>query len=198
MTEYDERELIERIGALGRAGKTAFAAACAERLLPLYRRYVDAAGVGAPEELAGIVEQVWEVLRGADHDLTDARQVAVDLVPDDDAPGEWVLEGAYAQNAAAAVAYAVGAWLSDDAQQAVWAARQVFDAAEYAARPPARGLVIREAGADDPTLSSAVVQAAVRTIGDDLSEIERFGTCRLNDLRQRLRRESAEWLALFP
>lgn len=40
----------------------------------------------------------------------------------------------YAQNAAAAVACAVRTWMTDEPQEAVWGARQVYEAADYAAQ----------------------------------------------------------------
>lgn len=45
----------------------------------------------------------------------------------------------YAQNAAAALAYAIRTWLSDDAHEAAWAARQVYEAAEYSFSQPDMG-----------------------------------------------------------
>lgn len=39
MVEYDESGIARVAGALGRDARTAFAAACAERLWPLVERY---------------------------------------------------------------------------------------------------------------------------------------------------------------
>lgn len=197
MMSYDEGALVQRLAALSQAEKTAFAAVCAERLMPAYSRYVAAGGEGDLTVLTRIVERVWNVVAGAQDDLSDAQVTADSMIPDDDAPG-WVPERAYGQNGAAAVAYAVDAWLTDDPQEAAWAARQVFDAAEYAAREPSQGLEISEPGVEEPSLASPVVQIALATIESDLSEIERSGTSDLEALRQRAQGEAVDWVALFP
>lgn len=98
---------------------------------------------------------------GIDADVESAREVAEALVPFED--DDWVLESGYAQNGIAAIAYAVRAWLSDDPQEAVWAARQVYEAADYGAQQsqPA-ALRVYSAGVEEQLAHAPVVQAAVR------------------------------------
>jgi hypothetical protein len=55
------------------------------------------------------------------------------LVPHDD-DDSWSELSPLAQNAAAAVTYALRAWLSADAQDGVWAARQVYELADFIAQ----------------------------------------------------------------
>jgi hypothetical protein len=45
------------------AHRIAFAAALAERLLPLYRTFAAATGKGRPEILTGVLEAVWQVAK---------------------------------------------------------------------------------------------------------------------------------------
>lgn len=128
---YDETAIRGR-SLLSRKQKTAFAAACAQRLLPLFERYVAAVGDEGARELAGVVNSIWRAVAGDCVDLAPAQATAEALVPSDD--GEWFYEMAYGQNGAASAAYAVRRWLTDDPQETAWAARQVYEAADYAAQ----------------------------------------------------------------
>jgi hypothetical protein len=89
--------------------------------------------------------------------------------PDDDA---WSTDPAYAQNAAASVAYAVGVWQSNDPGDAEVAARQVYGAANFGAWalspiigsvPPVTAQFIER---------QQVVQIALQGIESDLSAAE--------------------------
>lgn len=132
MATFDEAEIKNRLSRLDRARKTAFAAACAERLWPLFPRCAEATGEGDVAVLRSVLDDAWRAAAGDDvGDLSAAQITAEDMVPVDD--GEWIFEMGYGQNAAAAVAYAVRSWLTDDPQQAAWAACQVHEAADYAA-----------------------------------------------------------------
>lgn len=106
MHTFDEPEIVARSAALDRTQKSAFAAACAERLMPLFSRY--AASIQSVDEnaLRLIVDQVWRAVAGvAVEDLGKYQSFAEDLVPDEDE--QWLADTAYAQNAAASAAYAV-------------------------------------------------------------------------------------------
>ena len=128
---YDEQALVDRLTALDRRSKTAFAASCAQSLLPLFERYAKSAGV--PElgaRLGAIVAAAWAAASGVEADVRGHQDEAEAMVPSD---GDgWTLETGYGQNAAAAAAYAIRTWLTDDAQEAAWAARQVYELADYA------------------------------------------------------------------
>lgn len=107
--------------------RAAFAAACAERLLAAYRWFHERTGQGDPDALEDALEALWtDLIGGRSTDLELQQRVAEGLVPSED--DSWMPESAFAQHAAAAVAYAIGSRLRDDAEQAAWAARQVYDA----------------------------------------------------------------------
>lgn len=188
--------MIERLKMLNRSSKTAFAAACAQRLLPLYRRYY---GDGAPteiEKLAGILNCVWEAAKGNDVTLDGLADEAENLVAIDD---ERHSDPALAQSAAACVAYAASVWHSDDPVDAELAARQVYEAADFAAWAlfPIEGAV--PPGIDKFIERQRVVQAALKGIESDLSSAE-VGTVSRgwDELRLRASSEGEAWCQTLP
>lgn len=170
---YDERELVKRLSRLDRQSKTAFAASCAQRLLPMFDRYAKAAGT--PElssRLAMIVDSAWEVASGAStrSDLSALQAEAEAMVPTD--KDGWTREMGYGQNAAAATAYAVRAWLTDDPQEAAWAARQVYELADYAVLQRDPNLDLNAPDAEARVLLSDLVQDALGTLDQALAAAE--------------------------
>lgn len=132
MLEYDEMLLMQHLEPLDRHAKTAFAAACAERMLPLSDRCVRQVGDSLREQrLATIVVAAWQAASGNDVDATALEAEAEALVPDEDDEG-WTASAGYAGNAAAAACYALRTWLTNDPQQAAWAAQKIFEAADLA------------------------------------------------------------------
>lgn len=170
MLTYDEASIVRRLSRLDRAQKTAFAAACAQRLLPLFQRYADVAPSADGAAVGSVVSLVWEVLRGAPVDLQPQQQLAEAQVPMED--DSWVLETGYAQNSAACAAYAVRTWLSDNAQEAGWAARQAYEVADYAAQQLLDGLDLNAPDAESKLLGHELVQAALDAIEQDLRLVE--------------------------
>ncbi len=118
------------------------------------------------------------------------------MVPVDE--GEWILETGYGQNAAAAVAYAVRTWLTEDPQEGVWAARQVYEAADYGAQRSLPGLDLNAAGAEETLFQSRIVQAAVTGLAEDLDAVEAPAGDEWVGLRDRARREGALWARTLP
>lgn len=132
---YDEDALTERLSRLDKSAKTAFAAACAESLIPLQRRYWSRTGAsGDAARLRDILDAAWDVASNGGTDVRLLESEAISFGPPDDE--EWFFDMGYAQNGAAAVAYAIRTSLTDDAQNAVRAARQVREAAEYSFNQP--------------------------------------------------------------
>jgi hypothetical protein len=194
---YDEVELVRRLTAVGRGEKTAFAAACAERLWPLFDRYARNTGRDSLS-LAQALADVWRVAAGeSDEDLVRQEQVADELVPDEE-DESWVWESGYAQNAAASVAYAATTWMTNDPQQAVWAGRQLHEAADYAAQQATTELDLNAPDALQELSESPIVQAALEAIDADLVLVEREGLKALDALRERASREGNEWAARMP
>lgn len=130
---YDEGRTRQLVEAMSAAHRVAFAAACAEQLFPLYRWFAVRTGQGQPSVLRSSLDLVWSLDApgaGSRGRVEEARRRSEELVPHDE-DEDWSLTSPLAQNAAACVSYALRAWLSEDPQEAVWAARQLVEAADY-------------------------------------------------------------------
>src|SRR5262245_55148515 len=133
MLRHDEAALVCHLGRLGNDSRVAFAAACAERLLPAYNEFCRRAGRGSRDALAGILEKVWLHLLGNKMSTAQIRAEldrSMSFIPgEDDEP--WVDEQPYADDAASAVAYALRALETGEPREAAWAARRAYDAADH-------------------------------------------------------------------
>ncbi|UKA56922.1 DUF416 family protein [Arthrobacter sp. FW306-2-2C-D06B] len=196
MLEYNEMLLMLHLEPLDRLAKTAFAAACAERMVPLSNRYARQTGDSLREQrLTAIVSAAWQAAAGGDVDATLLEAEAEAMVPDEDDEG-WTAGRSYAGNAAAAAGYAIRTWRTNDPQHAAWAARQIFDAADLAyfqANPGGSFLTEAEQNA---SLESTVVQSAISAIHRDLEAVKNAWP--LSELRQRAQQEGQEWAATVP
>ena len=197
MTAYDEAQLGLRLGSLDRTQRTAFAAACAERLWPLVDRYSRVTGKGDVQALRSALDGAWHAANGvAVSDLARMQERVEGMVPVDD--GEWVFEMGYGQNAIAAIAYAIRAWLTNDPQEAVWGARQVYEAADIAAQQASPGLPLNEPGTEDSLAEATVVQVALAGLAEDLTAVTSPALGRWENLRMRARCEGAAWARTLP
>ncbi|GAA3520803.1 hypothetical protein GCM10022234_15740 [Aeromicrobium panaciterrae] len=194
MYGYDEGVLHARLGQLDRTQKTVFAAACAQRAEPLFRRFVETSGLGDVDILHSVLENVWTVAAGDPLDLHEDQRRAEDQVPIED--DSWIIESGYGQNAAACTAYAVRTWLTDDPQEAVWAARQIYEVADYAAQNADASIDLNDLAVESRLLATAIVQSALRGIDDDLGRAE--SDLDILALRDIAMREGLEWSLSFP
>lgn len=129
---YDEAAMKARLDTLRRDQQVLFACACAERLFPLYGWFASKTGQGDEAGLREALDLAWGVqpTLEAGEEVDIRRQAVEELVPHDD-DADWSVWSPLAQNAAAAVAYALRTWMSGDAQNSMWAARQLYEAADY-------------------------------------------------------------------
>lgn len=127
---YDENELAKKLSVLTPRARASFACACAERLMSAYRWFCLSTGsdnyglvrealniawtANAPEQIAELGSLRKRVMGAAPH-AGDSRVF----------PG-----AAVAQNAVAGVCYAMEVCLTGDVQASVWAARQLYEAAD--------------------------------------------------------------------
>jgi uncharacterized protein YjaG (DUF416 family) len=130
---YDEEHIIAELATWPRDRRVAFACAAVERLIAVYEWFTAVADQGDPAALRSALDLAWSI--AASHSapttaIDEARDVAESLVPDDQ-DDNWTILSPLAQNAAAGVAYALRAWLVDDPREAMWAARQLHEAADY-------------------------------------------------------------------
>lgn len=197
MLDYDEAALLARVDKLDRKSRIGFAAACAERLWPLLAVYQDAAG--RPQEefsaLRAVLDSVWAVAAGAEPagHLDEDEALVESLVPSDD-DEDWVFESAYGQNGLAALAYAARTVLTDDSQEAVWAAQQLYEATDVAAQQVVATSGLTRAESERALLEHPAVQWALRSIDGDLS---RSAFTVAAELRSRAASEAPELLALI-
>src|SRR5882724_3878028 len=130
--EFDEMELSERLEQLPRPLRAAFAAACAERLLPAYDRFSTQTKTGDALTLEQILRRLWIDLSGeamSDEEVERQIQACMELIPKED-DGPWVPEQAAAEDAAAALAYALRCRQNGLAKEAAWAARRAYEAVD--------------------------------------------------------------------
>lgn len=124
---FDESALDDRLSKLPNAKRAAFAATCVERLAPAYRQYSRSSGAANQDRFDSIVTDLWAFIERrllGDNNLPDADLIYGELSPQGDLDG---LLG-YADDAVAALAFAVRTTRNGMAQDAVWAARRVYEA----------------------------------------------------------------------
>lgn len=189
---YQEDELVARLATLDRSAKTAFAALCAEWLFPVYAKYADVHRVTEAARLRSLLEGAWAASAGVPIDGIRMSDQAESLVPGEDEESSGVLQTVVAQNAAAAVAYALRAWTTDDPQEAAWAARQVYEAADanfWSTSPELEFTPATEMQA----LSSLVVRDSLEVIERSLVAAE-SGPSAWTGLRPVISSEARAWV----
>lgn len=176
MLDFDEAKLRDKIETLSKRLRPAFAAACAQRLQPSYRRFVERSGRGDIEKVGGILERVWTDLSGnpiSRNEIDLKLDECMDLIPRED-DGPWLPGQAAAEDAVTALAYTLRCRQNGSAQEAAWAARHSSEAID-------RFVIDRE----DIDLNKAGEQA--RILADPLVQMELLRQRR--DLEDLLRRK---------
>jgi uncharacterized protein YjaG (DUF416 family) len=164
---YNEADLIRALGRIPVPLRVAFAAACAERLFPAYGAFWERAGRGDRAALAAILQDIWRDLLGDKMAVGHVRAKlsrCMALIPGEgDTP--WVDEQAYADDAAAAIAYALRTLESGEPQEAAWAARRAYEALDHH--------VVHRLGVEgeEQLLAHPLVQAELARQRRDLDEL---------------------------
>jgi hypothetical protein len=193
MLHYDEAALARDLARVGTNSRVVFAASCAERLLPAYAEYCARVGRGDQAALPEILGQIWQHLLGDEmstEELRLALRRCMALIPgEDDEP--WVDEQAYADDAVSAIAYTLRALENGDPQEAAWAARRVYEAADH--------YVIHRLAVEgeSPVLAHPIVQGELARQRRDLEELlgaQQESAALFGSFRDRAR---AEALAFF-
>jgi uncharacterized protein YjaG (DUF416 family) len=158
--------VLERLGSGSARARALFGALMAERLFPLYELFAERSGQGDPARLREALDAAWAAVDGAFVDPAELQRqsdVAEELYPAED--DDWVAESGYAQHAAAAVAYALRARLTDDLRLAALPARMSSELADYVAQEQIDG-----PGFDEEALDNQpIVQEALAGIEADLA-----------------------------
>lgn len=162
---YDESQIDLVLSGLARSGRTLFAVACAEWLFASYEEFAARTGLGDSSELRRVLDVAWDLACGKELGVAhveQARLLAESLVPSDDSD-DWSVLSPIAQNASAGAAYALRTWQSGETQEAVWACRQLYEAADYVLQ---MGSVYLPSGAADKSddLVSTAVRGVIRSL----------------------------------
>jgi uncharacterized protein YjaG (DUF416 family) len=190
----DEPALLQRLERLPRQSRTIFAAAVAQRLLPAYARFWKKTGKGDPTRLTAILGQLWGDLDGT-KTSQEAQQESIDLCislipPEDFEP--WCQEQFYADDAAAALAYALRSRESGNAEEAAWAARRAYNALDHFVIAK-EDIDINKPGAEETVLAHPIIQAELARQDRDLLDLSanRSDISRIADqIRQRAKAEA--------
>jgi len=132
---------------------------------------------GDPPALAEILDRLWRDLAGdqmSSSQIAAALQRCIALIPRED-EGPWVAEQAYAEDAAATVAYALRAWSNGDEREAAWAARRAYDALDHFVNNRF-GLAPGTPGWEEQVANHPLVQDELRRQERDLGEMGRAGS----------------------
>jgi len=201
---YDEPALVARLARLPSKLRVVFAALCAERQLPNYIQFSERSGLGNPHVLKEALESIWQEVQG--RPLTKAELETMlercdALTPTGEEDTEE--ESAYAEDAGASLAYTISARLTDDPQEAAWAARRAYDALDHFLMSQIDSTrVTREH--EQFILSHPLVQAELQRQQADLKDLESASAEKsllasvVSKLRDRARRDAELFLSTAP
>jgi len=131
MQDFNESNLIEELSGLPGSMRVVFAAACAERLMPAYRKFEVQDDQEAPNALERALSAVWDdpsPIRDRER-LEQLIEDLMALVPQEESCTQpWTQDMTNAQNAGMSVLYVLRTKLAGDAQEAAWAARVAYEA----------------------------------------------------------------------
>jgi uncharacterized protein YjaG (DUF416 family) len=169
---FNEQSLITRLDRLPSPFKVLFAATVAERLFPAYLNYSRRTGRGNPKALSAALECLWLDLEGHRMDAAQVQgnlDLVMALMPRED-DNSWVPEQAWAEDAAAAVAYALRCRENGRATESAWAARRAYEALDNMVVAK-MGIDTSRPGAEEDVLSSPLIQGELSRRQRDLDEL---------------------------
>jgi hypothetical protein len=180
---YDEDEIAARLSATPVTARALFVCACAERLMATYHWFCDVSGSGSYRTVREALDSAWTV---DDVKPKGERDISALVTEDEDDPA---LGSAVAQNAVACVAYAVGVRENGDVQKAVWAARQLYEAADS---------VVQQGGAVQTYVEGIQGELPVRLMVDGIyAALSSVESSSQSDLIANARRDGDAFLNLI-
>ena len=192
---FNEVELTEKIEQLPTRLRTAFAAACAERLTVAYARFSALTGRGNLAAFKTILARLWSDLIGTEMSHAEVEEQiksCMKLIPHED-EGPWVFEQAAAEDATAALAYVLRCRRGGQAREASWAARRAYEALDHFVRNQGQ-IDTSAAGAEARVLANPLVQCELARQERDIDELLR----RVVTITQLKDRSSAEAATFLP
>ena len=134
MHSFDENALVNELAVLSARARVAFATASATRQIGNYERFARELGIETEHRPREIVTHLWSDLSTmtVDRSAWSARlEEVMGLLPEED--GDWVIWHALADDALSSLAYSIRCLLKPEAQEAAWAARRAYEAADQVA-----------------------------------------------------------------
>ena len=194
MLRFDETRLVSELKRLARSLRVLFAAACAERQMASYCRFLRHSKREGSDPLISALEDVWSNPSKADeHELQRQLTICMGIIPHEDLIQPWSEEATYAQNAAMSVAYALRARISGEAQEAAWSARVAYESLDHFIISKT-SINTNLPGAEQRVVSHPVIQAELSRQSRDIEELfsvrENGLTEIANQFRHRARAES--------
>jgi uncharacterized protein YjaG (DUF416 family) len=118
-------DLPEKLSSLPRRLRTAFAAACAQRLMPGYTRFASGSLNANPQQAAKILGELWNDIQKGSSDPNKLKrdvETCETLIPN---PDLGYFDGfEYVEDAMCSLAYAIESELKGGVEEAVWAAER--------------------------------------------------------------------------
>lgn len=173
VVRFSEQELVRRLERLPDALRTAFAAACAERMLPAYARFLHGGHPGDAARLEAILRDLWLDLEGNRTPAIEQQEdinTCMKVLSERDEQSEQYLDRSLAEDAVAALTYALRSRNSGDPQEAAWAARRAYESVDQFVVEKAQ-IDTNELGAEERVLSHLIVQAELLRQQRDLAEL---------------------------
>lgn len=170
---FDKESLKSRLDGMSTRSRTAFALACAERLMPLYHAFSVRNANSRWSYLRSMADNLWDQLR-TDTVMPNVEflKVYASLAPGDDWPtSEFTLLNPLAENAVLALGAAWKCHLEKDSRCACFSAGHAYEAVDYLAQNVG-GLDYRDIGGEDTILKTHVVQNELSRQIDDLAMLE--------------------------
>lgn len=129
--DFPEQALRQGLSKMPIQKVVAFSCSCAEILMP---SYVEFSRKFDPDEhrhrlFRHALNLSWDIALGSPFNVDDLavlQDQGLNAIPSEDEFPE--IEGAYAEDAGAAVVFCLRVAMSEDVQDAIWAARRVYDA----------------------------------------------------------------------
>jgi len=192
--KFNESDLTEQLSKLPAMVRPAFAAACAQRMAQAYSVFaIRSNNEGDAEALNQVLASLWNDLNG--HPMSDAElevqiEAGLALIPQEE--DEWIPEQAAAEDAAAALTYALRCRRNGSIEEAVWAAGRAYDALDnYVINR--ENIDTNAPGGEDRVVNHPLVQTELSRQARDLNDL-RKGEITIEQLRQRSTAEAADFL----
>jgi hypothetical protein len=118
-------DLSKKLASLPRRLRTAFAAACTQRLMPGYTRFASGNFKPNPQQAMKILDELWNDIENGSSDpgkLKRDFEICETLIPGDDVSYFDGFE--YVEDAMVSLAYAIKSELEGGAEEAMWAAER--------------------------------------------------------------------------